>query len=252
MVFIFYFMIVEVRSLFHLKRKYFRQFWCYIEWGIIAFSWAAVGVYVWRYQEMTRISSLFRQTKGYVYINLQLATYVNDVLTFLIGFCCFFGTIKLLRFCRFHRRISLFADTLRHAGKDLLLFTMTLSILFMAFLVLFYLLFSAKIWACSSLLQTAEMLFEIILMKFDATEIREADAALGPLCFTLFIVFVVFIGMTMLISIINDSFRKVRQNSRLIYNPDYEMLGYIWNKFLRWTGRIHSVVFCFSCKMIYV
>ena len=241
MAFVVYFMIVEVRSLFHFKWKYFRQLWCYIEWGIIVCSWAGVGVYAWRYREMTRISSLFRQTKGRVYVNLQLATYVNDVLTFLLGFCCFFGTVKLLRFCRFHRRLSLFGDTLQYAGKDLLLFTMSFSIVFMAFLILFYFLFASNVSACSSLLRTAQMLFEMILMKSNGTEIRGADGVLGPLCFTLFVFFVVFIGMTMFISIISDGFRMVRKNSRLIYNADYEMLGYIWNKFLRWAGCIHWI-----------
>jgi hypothetical protein len=236
-------MMVEIRSLFHLKLAYFCQFWCYIEWSIIGCSWAGVEIYLWRYREITRISSLFREHKGYVYVNLQLATYMNDLFTSLLGFCCFFGTIKLLRLYRYNRRLSLFVDIFRHAGKDLLLFTMTFAIVFMAFLVLFYLLFASNIWACSTLLRTAEMLFEMILFKFDASELYEANSFLGPFCFTLFIFFVVFIGMTMFISIISDSSRIVRKKSKVTYNEDHEMLAFIWNKFLRWTGYI----FCSIC-----
>ncbi len=47
------------------------------------------------------ISKLFSETNGYVYINLQLSTYIND-------FCYFFGTIKLIHLCRFNQRIYLF------------------------------------------------------------------------------------------------------------------------------------------------
>lgn len=232
-------MIIEIQSLTNRKFAYFRQFWSYINWGIIGCSWAAVGTYAWRYQEMKRIGDLFRKHKGYVYINLQLATYVHDVYTFLLGFCCFFGTIKLLRFCRYHQRLSIFVDTIRYAWKDLLAFTLTFSIVFMAFLVLFYLLFASKIWACSSLLQTAAMLFEMILFKFDATELHGANRYLGPICFFLFIFFVVFIGITMFTSIISDSLRKVRKMTRTTYNEDHDRFAFIWDTFLRWTGWLY-------------
>lgn len=229
-------MIVEIRSLRHRKYAYFRQFLCYLDWGIIACSWTCVGIYIWRYREMTRIGDLFRKYRGYVYVNLQLATYVNDLLTFLLGFCCFFGTIKLLHFCRFNQRLSLFTDTLRYAAKELLLFTMLLSIVFMAFLILFYLLFNSNLWTCSSLLQTARMLFEMILFKFNGTEIHGANTYLGPLCFTFYIFLVVFVGMTMFISIINDNFGKVRERNEKTYNADHDMLAFMWDKFKRWTG----------------
>ncbi|CAF0990631.1 unnamed protein product [Adineta steineri] len=88
--FIIYFMIIEIRLLFELRLKYFHQFWSIIQLGIIGCSLGSIVVYFWRFQEANRISQLFEQTNGYVYINLQLAVYVNDILTFLLGYCCFF------------------------------------------------------------------------------------------------------------------------------------------------------------------
>jgi hypothetical protein len=227
-------MIAEVKSLFRLKVAYFRQFWSWIELGIIGCSWAAVGIYVWRYRELTHIGSLFQETNGYVYVNLQLAAYVNDVFTFLLGFCCFFGSLKFLRLGRFNHRLSLLTKTLQHAGKALLSFTFMFSIIFMAFLALFHLLFVSKIWACSSLLHTAQMLFEMTSLKFDVSDLREADAFLGPFCFSLFIFLVVFVCMSMFISIIGDSFSTVRHNT---LNEDREILTFIIRKFQRWTGK---------------
>ena len=37
-------------------------------------------------------SASFAETNGYVYINLQMSAYINDLLIDLIGFCCFFAT----------------------------------------------------------------------------------------------------------------------------------------------------------------
>ncbi|CAF4069055.1 unnamed protein product, partial [Adineta steineri] len=179
-----------------------------------------------------RIGELFEETNGYVYINLQLASYINDILTFLFAFCCFFGTIKLIRLCRFNQRLNLFIQTLQYAGKELISFAMMFSIVFISFICLFYLLFVSKLDACSTLLKTSQMLFEMSLMKFDAHELSGAAPFLGPFCLSLFIILVVFVCISMFITIISDSFRRARKN----INNDQEIFSYMLNKFQRWTG----------------
>jgi hypothetical protein len=225
----------EIQSFFHLKWCYFRQFRSYIELGIIICSWTCVGVYIWRYKESKRISSLFQQTNGYIYINLQFAAYVNDLLTYLFGFCCFFGTIKFLRLGRFNQRLLLFSQTLEYAGKDLISFTMMFSIVFLAFLSLFYLLFISNIWSCSSLLETSQMLFQMTVLKYPVTDLTGAAAFLGPFCFSLFIFLVVFICLSMFLSIINDNFRRARKNNNK--NDDQQIFSFMFDKFLRWIGK---------------
>ena len=59
--------------------------------------------------------------------------------------------------------------------------------------------------SCSSLLQTARMLFEMTLKKFDATELTDAAPFLGPFSFTLFMLVVVFICLSMFLSISNTN-----------------------------------------------
>ncbi|CAF1320727.1 unnamed protein product [Adineta steineri] len=230
--FIIYFMIIEIRLLFELRLKYCHQFWSLIQLGIIGCSLGSIGVYFWRFQETNRISQLFEQTNGYVYINLQLAVYVNDILTFLLGYCCFFSMIKFVQLFRFNQRISLFAETLKYCAKELISFSIMFGIVFMAYLCLFYLLFVSKLSSCSSLLSTAQMLFEMTLMKFDASQIMRADAFLGPFCFTLFMFLVVFVCLSMFVSIISDSFRHAKDNQK----DDQTMLSFMLKKFLRWTG----------------
>ena len=188
---------IELRLLFELKWTYFHRFWSYIEVGIIVCSWTCVGIYIWRYHECQRIGKLFEETNGYVYINLQLATYVNDILTTLFGFCCFFGAIKSIKLCRFNQQICLFIQTLKYAEKALISFSMMFSIVFISFLCLFYLLFTSKISSCSTLLGTAQMLFQMTCMKFDVHDLSGAAAFLGPFCFAIFIVLVVFVCMNM-------------------------------------------------------
>ncbi|CAF0955523.1 unnamed protein product [Adineta steineri] len=105
--------------------------------------------------------------------------------------------IKCLHLLRFNQQICLFAETLKYCAKALISFSLMFAIIFIAFLCLFYLLFVSKLSSCSSLLTTAQMLFEMTLMKFDASEISGADAFLGPFCFTLFMLLVVFVCLSL-------------------------------------------------------
>ncbi len=231
--FIIYFIIIEIRSLFKLKLNYFRQFWSWIELVIIGCSWGSIGAYICRFQESNRISQLLEQTNGYVYINLQFLVYINDILTYLLAFCCFFATIKFVHLFRFNQRLSLFTETLQSAGKERLSFSMMFSIIFMSFVSLFYLLFISKMESCSTLLETVQMLFQMTVMKYSTSEFIQADAFLGPFCFAIFIFLVVFVCLSMFLSIIIATFRRVRKN-RI---EEQGIITFIFKKFLRWTGK---------------
>ncbi|CAF1124859.1 unnamed protein product [Adineta steineri] len=140
--------------------------------------------------------------------------------------------IKCLHLLRFNQRASLFAETLKYCAKALILFSLMFGIVFIAFLCLFYLLFVSKLSSCSSLLSTAQILFEMTLMKFDASQIMGADAFLGPFCFTLFMLLVVFVCLNMFLSISNAGFHHAKDNQK----EDQIMLSFMVKKFLRWTG----------------
>ena len=115
---------------------------------------------------------------------------------------------------RFNHRLMFFVRTLQHAAKDLVSFASMFSIVFWSFIMLFYLLFTSELSTCATLLHTAQMLFEAILMKFDAQKLTEAAPFLGPLSFSLFIFVVVFVCMSMFLTIINESFGDVRDEAK--------------------------------------
>lgn len=177
--------------------------------------------------------------------------YINDIFSFLIGFCCFFGTLKFLRLCRYNRRLALLSDTLRRAARELISFSCMFSVIFMAFLTLFYLQFNALIWECSSLLHTAQMLFEMLLLKFDATEIVAAGSFLGPFYFTLFILFVVFVCINMFVSIINDNFRVVRADVHRVDHDDQDIFIKFLKKLKQWCGKIFILLIYSFSKFVY-
>ena len=71
------------------------------------------------------------------------------------------------------------------------------------------------------------MLFEMILLKFDTTDLQDADPFLGPFVFTLFIYFCVLVCFTMFIVIIIDHFRHVRSEVRTKETNQPSILAFI-------------------------
>ena len=238
--FIVYMMAVEAKSMMKLKGDYVRQFWSFVHIGIIVCAWTSVGIFIWRYREVNRAGALFTQTNGYASVNLQVAIYANDLLTYLLAFSCFFATLKFIRLGRYNHRLMFFVRTLQTAAADLLSFVSMFSIIFVAFIGLFHLLFVGELRSCASFLHTAQMLFEMTLMKFDAQQLSEAAPLLGPFSFSLFILTVVFVCMSMLVAIVNRSFRRVRRQGKVQAHQDQPILSFMLEKFRRAIGAAGS------------
>jgi hypothetical protein len=71
-------------------------------------------------------------------------------------------------------------------------------------------------------------------MQFDAHELKEAAAFLGPFCFSLFILLVIFVCLSMFLSIINQSFKRAREN---INDHNEDIYSFMYDKFLRSIGK---------------
>ncbi|CAF1643684.1 unnamed protein product [Adineta ricciae] len=231
--FLIYLMIIEIQLIVRLKSKYLKKFWSWIQLSIIGCSWTSVVIYVCRSREVSRLSKFFSETNGFVYINLQFAAHLNEILTILFGYCCFCSIIKFLDLLRVNQYVGLFVETIKSCRKDLLSFLSMFSIIYMAFLSLFYLLFISKISSCSSLISTAEMLFEMTTLLYDLTEITQDGSSLIQFCFTLFIFIVVFVCLSMFLSIIIQSFQNCQQNQ---HSTDETIFSFMIKRFFRYIG----------------
>lgn len=71
--------------------------------------------------------------------------------------------------------------------------------------------------------------------KFKFDEMIRNQRFFGPLFFFSFVMLMIFILMSMFLSIINAAFRKVRISNEMEEN-ELEMVNFIMSRFLRWTG----------------
>jgi polycystin 1L2 len=235
--FVIFFMIKEAKLLFRLRIEYFRQFWNYVELSIIAFSWAALAIYLYRLYAANNITNEFKQNSSLssYFVKLQVISYWNDILGILFGFLSFFGTMKFLKLLRFNRRISFLVMTLRYAFSELVSFSVNFSVFFLAFVQLMHLMYHQHLSGFSNIIKSMQTSFEIILGKFEANPMKKASPIFGPFVFFVFNIIMVLIVLNIFLTIISDSFKKIRFDIKLTGKTNNEeLLGMFLKKLKSW------------------
>ena len=206
------------------------RWWRIIDLTIIAFSFAAIGMYIYCCLETKHLLKRFKESHGNAYMKFQIIAYWHNNLILCVGFLAFLGTLKFLRLLRFNRSISLIGSTLRHAAKPLFYFFIMFMIIFIAFMWLFYFHFISNLLSFSTIFRTSETLLQMLLGKFDFYQLQQASVVLGPLFFFLYQEFVSMVMMAMFISILDESFMFVRSEP-LSQLDDHLMTGFMWNRY---------------------
>jgi hypothetical protein len=93
-----------------------------------------------------------------------------------------------------------------------------------------YLVYGTDIVGYSSMINSMETTFQIMLGKIDVSRIQQDELViLGPIIFSAYNVAVIFFVLNIFISIITDSFDKVRAEAKLD-KERFDFMKYIWNK----------------------
>lgn len=94
---IFYYMYVEVKTMFEMRRKYIKHFWSYMNWAIIFCSWFGIVIHILRENEVKKMTNVLNTVSKNQNQNISLESfsYLDSVLTYLLAFCCFFGTLRM-------------------------------------------------------------------------------------------------------------------------------------------------------------
>ncbi|KAA3682266.1 polycystin 1L2 [Paragonimus westermani] len=229
------YMFKEAHNLYKQRCQYFKDIWNFVELFIMFGSFAAIAAYAYMIFATKEAIAEFSRTHGNVFMNFQFLAYWNETLTYLLAVICFFATLKLVRLFRFNRRIGLLGSVLRYAARDLKYFMIIFFLLFIAFVLVFYLLYEGTLADFRSFLGSVETSLQIILGKFDFTSMYERELVLGPLMFAVFTLCIIFIVVSMFVAILEESFGKVMQDIRL-QSDDHEITQFILAQLIAWSG----------------
>ncbi|RNA30188.1 polycystic kidney disease 1-like 2 [Brachionus plicatilis] len=207
-----YFMFREIVKMFKLKKMYFKQFWSYLQWALIAFSWASLAMFIYKVLVGEKVKEFFKETNGYGYIRLQDISYWNDMFNFTIALCTCLATMKFIKLLRFNSSILVLITAIRNSLNELIGITFMMIIWYLAFVQLFYALFNEKIAGFSTMVKSMTTCFQALLGKFDIGPVIRESAILGPFFFAFYNLMVLLIIISVFITVISDSFIEVKRN----------------------------------------
>ena len=186
-------------------------------------------MYAYRIYASNQVADFFSKTSGYGYYKLQYVAFWNENLRYCLAFCAALGTLKFLKLLRFNKRVSFLSSTLKYSANELIAFGFMFIVIWCAFVQLMYLFFQDKAIGFSTFIRAMSTCFEIMLGKFSVDPLVKANSFFGPVLFSLYNIFIVFILLNMFVSIINDTFSLVRSDVAKQLD-DYQMVNFICRK----------------------
>ena len=240
LIFIVIFMIVEIKHLNKMRLRYFMDFNNYIELFIIGFSWAAFSMYIYRLYASYEIYDKIKQnTLINIHINLQYVSNCDHLLSYFLGFCTAFGSLRFIKLLRFNKRIIVFLHAFKLSLKEMASFGICFFIVWMGFVQMFYTLYNDKFSEFATIPNAIETCFQMILGRGSAIFINNGSFNLiGIVLYVLFVVCIIFVMINIFLTIMNDNYAMARIDQSLD-KDDPELFTYL-------KSLIQSVFFCFK------
>ena len=233
--FILFFTYREVKNIYKTGiQAYIKEFWNCVEFGIIAFTFAAIALYVYRALTIRNVLDLVKHDP-FNFKSFQFAAYWDESYTFILAFIVLLANIKLNKLLRFNKRFSLLSSTLKYAYYPLLMFSIIWGIVFTAFTLVAALVFGPVLSSYCSVVASLTSLLSLMLGRTAFFEMRDTNRILGPLFFFGFMFMMSFVLINMFLSIVVDSFRVVKHDNDKQSN-EYEIVDFIIERFKLWSG----------------
>ncbi|XP_019615701.1 PREDICTED: uncharacterized protein LOC109463369 [Branchiostoma belcheri] len=230
----------EVVTIKREGRKHFRSLWNVFAFLSVVGCAAVICTFGIRYHFASAALRKIVEATGELgieqFVDFSPTFWWDDVFKHLLAVVVFITTLTLLRVVRFSKTIASFLALPGAMKNDLMSFTVTGAIAFMAFTCSGLVLFGTHLLAYSNVLDTMLALFEMLLGRFFADEILEANPVVGPIFFSLFMILIFIILINFLVTIICDAIA-----SRASIDDDYdqELVDYVWKTFKEMFG-VHS------------
>ena len=233
------FLYTELKKIYKLRKKYFKDPWNWLEIFQIILILAGTAAL---FQRTSFTQSAINQMKSNpgMFISFIQATTWDEIFGYLLAFLVFFATMKLLKLIRFNHRIYLFTQTISRAAMPLLSFLMVFAIFYIAYSILFYALFGPVLVEYSSFLTTIKTLFNTVMGAFDFEIVRENNRLFGPIIFFSFMMIMVMILMNVFLTILMDSFAEVQEDENL-KSKDAEVVDHMLHQFKQFFVRTSKV-----------
>ena len=227
--FVLYFTYREAKKIYKTRWKYLAEVWNLMDLTVLVLCWIATAYYLicLGLRKWTLNAYHKNPTK---FISFQYISAWQLLFEGVVGVTVFVTCLKVIKLFRFNRRIFLLSCTLRRASEELLQYLIVFLINFLAFAQIYHFLLGSDHGSFSTLFGSMKKLLSVLLGKFNIEEMMNAYKALGVVIFLLYTIITNYLFLNILIVIIIDSFKVVKQQNDQMKN-EFELLEYIMARF---------------------
>ncbi|XP_019620833.1 PREDICTED: uncharacterized protein LOC109467329 [Branchiostoma belcheri] len=220
--------------------KYFGSIWNLMASLSLLGSAAAICIFGIRHHFASATLDRIVEATGELgiekFVDFESTFWWDDAFKYVLAAVVFVDTLALLRMVKFNKTIAHFLALPGAMKNDLIGFSVVSAIAFMAFSSSGMIVFGTHLKAFSNAIHTNFALFEMLLGRFVAQEILEANRYVGPVYFTFFMICIFIILVNFLVTIICDA---IASGDSIDDDYDQDLVDYIWTSFKEMLG-IHS------------
>ncbi|XP_019633567.1 PREDICTED: uncharacterized protein LOC109476995 [Branchiostoma belcheri] len=168
------------------------------------------------------------------FVDLTAAAWWDACFAHAVGVVVFINTVALLRVVRFSQTIGKLLALPGIMKDELLSFLVVAAVAFISFISAGYLIFGTHLKSYSDLYHTTFALFEMMLGRFFASDMLEANPLIGPIFFSAFMICIFILLMNFLMSIVCDAI-----SADVDVDHDHELAEHMWSSICAKLG-LHS------------
>ncbi|KAJ6236324.1 polycystin family member [Anaeramoeba flamelloides] len=187
------------------KWAYFNNFWNTLDVLNIGLFWAIFFMLV-NYLLNKSINDIDINSNEFVKLSSLSGKYTN--IYNCISFNLFMSIIKIFKYFRMNRRMSLLWQTLARAFPNLIMFSIFFIIIFLAFSITGVIIFGPSLTNFRDITASLITSFRMALGEVEYDELKQVNRILGPLYFLFFTFFVIYTLLNMFLAILNDAYEK--------------------------------------------
>ncbi|XP_057314435.1 polycystin-2-like [Hydractinia symbiolongicarpus] len=205
-----FYTVEEIIEMKKLKKKYFKNFWNFIDLWVILLGYAVVCINLYRtFKVGTVLKDILDNRTQFA--NFELLAYWQELFNDIVAVACFFSWIKIFKFISFNQTMAHLQGTLSRSAGDVAAFTVMFFLIFFSFAHWGVLCFGSQAKDFHVFYIACFTLFRIILGDFDFAALQAANRLWGPIYFVAYIFFVFFVLLNMFLAIINDTYAEVKE-----------------------------------------
>ncbi len=203
-------MAIEVKHFIRLGwRKYLSDFYNYLELIVIAFSWAAFSMFLYRMYAAYDVGNQINKSFVNSFINLQNPVYFSMLYYYFLGICAAFSCLRFIRTLRYIRRIMVFFRALTKSCQEMISFGVVFLVAWLAYIQVFYVRLNDQYFEFHSMVKSIMTGVELILLQKSTLFLSEQTYLLAIL-YILFILCVIFTLVNVFLTIVTESYAMAR------------------------------------------